>query len=73
MPKKKNSWFCETEEAKEHKENCKKNPWNCGKCIWIDESGLAMGRYGKEVEPEPDEIHPLFDMIINTFNGREIN
>jgi len=67
------SWFCDTDEAKEHKKNCKKNPWNCDKCVWIDESAIAMGRYAKVVEPEPAEPHPLFDQVIKTFNGRVID
>ncbi len=66
------SWFCNSEKAKEHKKNCKKDPWNCGKCIWIDESSNAMSEYGKEVVEEEIQ-HPLYDMIISTFNGREIN
>lgn len=44
------SWFCNTNEAKEHKKNCTKNPNYCDECVWIDESGLAMGRYGKEIK-----------------------
>lgn len=64
------SWFCNSEEAIEHKKNCKKNPWNCGKCIWIDESSSAMAKYGK---PEKDKPHPLLEEILKTFNGRIIN
>ena len=44
------SWFCNTEQAKEHKRTCTKNPNYCDECVWIDESGLAMERYGKFVE-----------------------
>ena len=44
------SWFCNTEEAKEHKRTCTKNSWECGKCIWIDESSSAMSKYGTFVE-----------------------
>ena len=73
--KNKPQWFCDSQEAKDHKKNCKKNPWNCGKYVWIDESAIAMGRYGKvvESEPEAEELHPLFEQIMETFNGREIN
>tara|TARA_R100000278_G_scaffold123151_1_gene111556 strand:+ start:4198 stop:4404 length:207 start_codon:yes stop_codon:yes gene_type:complete len=67
------SWFCDSEEAKEHKRNCKKNPNYCDECVWIDESGLAMGRYGKVAKPDLGEPHPLFDFIMETFNGRKIN
>tara|TARA_R100001015_G_C4577545_1_gene134567 strand:+ start:295 stop:504 length:210 start_codon:yes stop_codon:yes gene_type:complete len=67
------SWFCNSKEAIEHKKNCKKDPWNCGKCIWIDESAIAMGRYGKVKEPEPEQPHPLLEQILKTFNGRIIN
>ena len=63
------SWFCDTEEAKEHKKNCKKDPWNCGKCVWIDESANAMGEYGREVPKDPGEPHPLTDAIIKRFGG----
>ena len=66
------SWFCQTKKATEHKRTCKKNPWECGECIWIDESSNAMSKHGKEVIEE-DIQHPLYDMIISTFNGREIN
>ena len=47
------SWFCNTEEAKEHKRTCTKNSWECGKCIWIDESSSAMSKYGTFVEQQP--------------------
>ena len=66
------SWFCNTETAREHKKNCKKNSWECGKCIWIDESSNAMSEHGKEIVEEEIQ-HPLYDMIISTFNGSEIN
>ena len=68
-------WFCNTKRAIEHKKNCKKNPWNCDKCVWIDESANAMGQYGKVVEKEIDlgEPHPLLDEIIDKFNGRIID
>ena len=62
-------WFCQTEEAKEHKRNCK-DQFNCGKCVWIDESSNAMVEYGTPVEPDP---HPLYDMIKETFHGKEVD
>lgn len=65
-------WFCDSEQAKQHKRTCTKNPNECDECVWIDESGLAMGRYGKEVEIV-EEPHPLTDYIIEKFNGRIIN
>ena len=46
-------WFCNTEEAIEHKRTCTKNSWECGKCIWIDESSSAMSKYGTFVEKQP--------------------
>ena len=46
-------WFCNTEKAKEHKRTCTKNSWECGKCIWIDESSSAMSKYGTFVEEQP--------------------
>ena len=68
-------WFCNTPEAKKQMEICeaKKCP-GCHKCVWIEESSNAMEKYGTEVEPtivEPDE-HPLFDMVVDKFNGTEI-
>ena len=54
-------WFCNTEKAKEHKRTCTKNSWECGKCIWIDESSSAMSKYGKFVEE-----HPKKEKIIKT-------
>ena len=46
------SWYCNTDEAKEHKETCTKNPMYCDICVWIDESSKAMGRYGTEIKQE---------------------
>ena len=40
------NWFCKTNEAIEHKKTCTKNSWECGKCIWIDESSNAMAELG---------------------------
>jgi hypothetical protein len=54
-------WFCNTEKAKEHKRTCTKNSWECGKCIWIDESSSAMSKYGTFVEE-----HPKKEKIIKT-------
>tara|TARA_R110002012_G_scaffold294736_1_gene491001 strand:+ start:633 stop:857 length:225 start_codon:yes stop_codon:yes gene_type:complete len=74
MSKKKSSWewFCNSKEAIEHEKNCK-DPDNCGKCVAILSTSVAMEEYGREAPPEPDEMHPLFDMIIDTFNGHELN
>lgn len=46
-------WFCNSKEAIEHKKTCTKNSWECGKCIWIDESSSAMSKYGTFVEEQP--------------------
>ena len=46
-------WFCNSKEAIEHKRTCTKNSWECGKCIWIDESSSAMSKYGTFVEKQP--------------------
>ena len=46
-------WFCNSKEAIEHKKTCTKNSWECGKCIWIDESSSAMSKYGTFVEKQP--------------------
>tara|TARA_R100000234_G_scaffold119980_1_gene104659 strand:+ start:896 stop:1117 length:222 start_codon:yes stop_codon:yes gene_type:complete len=72
--KKKSSWdwYCNSKEAIEHQKNCK-NRWNCDQCQWIDASSGAMEDHGTEVEPDPVELHPLFDEIMETFNGREID
>tara|TARA_B100001250_G_C19357889_1_gene596308 strand:- start:260 stop:523 length:264 start_codon:yes stop_codon:yes gene_type:complete len=69
--RKKSTWFCDSDIAKEHKKNCKKDPWNCGKCIWIDESSNAMSEYGAQIVVE-EQPHPLTNYIIDKFNGREI-
>ena len=74
MEKKKSSWdwYCNSKEAIEHEKNCK-NPDNCGQCVAILATSVAMEEYGTEVEPEPAEMHPLFDEIMEVFNGREID
>ena len=54
-------WFCNSKEAIEHKRTCTKNSWECGKCIWIDESSSAMSKYGTFVEE-----HPKKEKIIKT-------
>ena len=46
-------WFCNSKKAIEHKRTCTKNSWECGKCIWIDESSSAMSKYGTFVEEQP--------------------
>ena len=47
------SWFCNTLEAKEQIEICKKNNCpDCEKCIWIQESSNAMSKYGTFIEQE---------------------
>jgi len=67
------SWFCQTEEAKEQLRICKENNCpDCEKCIWIFESYNAMTEYGTVVETK-EEPHPLYDMVIDIFNGREIS
>ena len=65
-------WLCQTEEAIEHKKKCK-NQFNCDKCAWIDGASEAMCEYGTVVEPDRGDPHPLYDMIKETFNGREID
>jgi hypothetical protein len=64
-------WFCNSKEAIEQMKICERNNCpDCEKCIWIQESSNAMAEYGTVVQPEP---HPLYDMIKETFNGREID
>jgi hypothetical protein len=65
-------WYCNSKEAIEHEKNCK-NPDNCEQCVAILSTSVAMEEYGTEVEPEPAELHPLFDQIMETFNGREVD
>tara|TARA_B100001939_G_scaffold320845_1_gene310025 strand:+ start:2415 stop:2699 length:285 start_codon:yes stop_codon:yes gene_type:complete len=65
------SWFCNSEEAKEHKRTCTKNSWECGKCIWIDESSNAMSEYGTFVEKEV-EIKPVKQIQAETENEWDI-
>jgi len=68
------SWFCDSPAALKHKRNCKKNPDECGKCIWIDESASAMGNYGTIVEkaPDPKDEHPLLGHIMDKFGGIKV-
>lgn len=74
MPKNKSSWewLCNSKESIQHEENCKDSD-NCEKCVAILATSVAMEEYGRETPPEPDEMHPLFDMIVDTFNGHEVN
>ena len=60
------SWYAQTEEAKKHMKECK----GCENCIWIEESAHAMHKYGTRKEPEK---HPLYDKIVEKFDGIEIN
>tara|TARA_R100001594_G_scaffold73782_1_gene108335 strand:+ start:1427 stop:1630 length:204 start_codon:yes stop_codon:yes gene_type:complete len=66
-------WFCNTEEAKKQMEICNANNCpDCEKCIWITESSNAMAEYGTVIEPIK-ERHPLYDEIVEKFNGKEID
>ena len=48
------SWFCNPPEAIEQIKICKKNNCpDCEKCIWIQESSIAMSKYGTFVEKQP--------------------
>ena len=58
------SWYAQTDEAQEHRKKCK----GCENCIWIEESTHAMIEYGTIVDKE----HPLKELIIETFQGKEI-
>tara|TARA_R110002020_G_scaffold318317_1_gene533904 strand:- start:394 stop:615 length:222 start_codon:yes stop_codon:yes gene_type:complete len=53
------SWFFESDTAKEHKKKCK-DPDNCDKCIWIDESHSAFTDFTEDIEisNEPVEAEP---------------
>ena len=57
-------WYAQTEEAKKHVKECK----GCENCIWIEESAHAMMEYGTITEKD----HPLKELIINKFQGIEI-
>ena len=61
------SWFAQTDEAKKHMEECK----GCENCIWIEESAWAMTEHGKPIV-EKAIRHPLYDKIMEKFNGVEI-
>tara|TARA_R110002050_G_scaffold81631_1_gene174809 strand:+ start:535 stop:765 length:231 start_codon:yes stop_codon:yes gene_type:complete len=66
-------WGCSSKEAVEHEKNCK-DSFNCETCIAILSTSVAMEEFGTEMisEEEPDEMHPLFDHIMETFNGRQV-
>ena len=64
-------WLCNTKEAIEHQKNCK-DPSTCDKCHWIDGASEAMCEYGTIIEPELD-VHPLYDMVKEKFNGEEVD
>tara|TARA_R110002020_G_scaffold97_6_gene526 strand:- start:16000 stop:16197 length:198 start_codon:yes stop_codon:yes gene_type:complete len=64
-------WLCNSKAAIEHKKKCK-DCNNCYECQWIDAASEAMEEHGTIVEIEP-ENHPLQDVIIDRFNGIEIN
>ena len=62
-------WFCNTDEAKEQMRKCEANKCQgCNKCIWIEESANAMTEYGTIIV----EKHPLYDEIVEKFQGKEI-
>ena len=58
------SWYAQTTEAELHRKTCK----GCSNCIWIEESAHAMMKYGTIADKE----HPLKELIIETFQGIEI-
>ena len=60
------SWYAQTEEAQKHMKECK----GCENCIWIEESAWAMSQYGTVQAPEK---HPLYDKIVEKFDGKEID
>jgi hypothetical protein len=60
------SWYAQTEEAQKHMRECK----GCENCIWIEESAWAMSQYGTISKGEP---HPLYDKIMEKFDGKKIN
>ena len=63
-------WFCNSEKAKEHKRTCTKNSWECGKCIWIDESSHAMSKYGNFVQKEEKKQKTIqTDEVISEFDS----
>jgi hypothetical protein len=73
--KPKSNWWCSSEEAIEHEKTCKDTKGNCGICVAILSTSVAMEEYGTEVtyEPEVDDSHPLFDQAMEIFNGRKVD
>ena len=68
----KSNWWCSSDEAIEHEKNCKDTTGNCGTCVAILSTSVAMEEYGTEIEIESED-HPLYDVIVNTFGNCEIN
>tara|TARA_Y100000401_G_scaffold16189_1_gene10967 strand:+ start:1010 stop:1210 length:201 start_codon:yes stop_codon:yes gene_type:complete len=61
------SWYAESDEAKEHLKNCKKDSDTCEKCFEISEMAYAMQQYGKAIP------HPLTEYVLKKFNGIKIS
>ena len=60
------SWYAQTTEAELHRKKCK----GCENCIWIEESAHAMMEYGVKIEMKK---HPLYEEIVEKFDGIEID
>ena len=63
-------WFCNKPEAKAQLKKCYDNDCpGCHKCIAIEESAGAMIEYGTITIEE----HPLYNKLMEKFDGKEIN
>lgn len=62
-------WFSQTKKAKKQLKLCQANNCpDCEKCIHINESSSAQFMHNKIKETKAIE-HPLYNLIIEKFNG----
>ena len=62
-------WFNQTKKAKKQLKLCQANNCpDCEKCIHINESASAQFINAKKIKLEAIE-HPLYDLIVEKFNG----
>ena len=55
-------------EAQKHFKECN----GCEHCVWFEESAYNISEYSAIIKPI-EEKHPLYNLIKEKFNGKEIN